>query len=65
MGRIYFTVDPNGTERLWTNIPSKWVYENIWWNGTAKSIELPNGFIEKYLGKKMTWDDDPHCIEDI
>lgn len=30
---------------------------------TTKSI-LPNGSIEKLIGKKLTWEDDPYKMED-
>ena len=27
------------------------------------TIELPKGTIEKIIGKKLTWEDEPYCLE--
>ncbi len=30
----------------------------------GKKISLPNGFIEKQIGRKLTWGDEPYKLED-
>ena len=67
--KVYFTVDKDGTrERMWQGsvVPQKGVHELDWWTGSTYSIELPTGFIEKFIGRKLTYEDCPYEInEDI
>ena len=66
----WLAVDKNGTEAIFnikpirdTNeikpIPEMWALLNI----NAYCIHLPKGSIEKLIGKKLTWEDEPFEIK--
>lgn len=58
---IYLVVDQNGAECAFDKQPyrfealGKWVREDNYSN----FIFLPKGSIEKLIGKKLTWDNEP------
>ena len=59
-------MDKDGTERMWSGseVPKKGVGDlDSRWVGTTGSFVLRAGFIEKYTGIKLTWDDDPYEID--
>ena len=66
--KVYFTIDKDGiTERLWqgSKVPQTGVHGlDIWWTGTTNSIVLPTGFIEKFIGRKLTWEESPYEINE-
>lgn len=53
----YLAVDKDGTEVIFSGEPQRG-YNNKW-NNRFSNVELPNGFIEKLIGRKLTWEDDP------
>ena len=67
---VFFTVEQDGREKMWAQCPHKYYKQyqleerehDFWWHASSTSIDLPKGFIEKYIGKKLTWDDLPYEI---
>ena len=55
----YVAVDKNGQEVITESKPFREV--TIWQtdDGTNNSVDLPKGSIEKLIGKKLTWEDEP------
>lgn len=62
----FLAVDKDGTEVIFSETPvrgtnklkgnlTKWALSS----NTAKYIILPNGSIEKLIGRKLTWEDEP------
>ena len=60
---VWVAVDYNNTECVFTMKPSRSPYKT--WSVTAYGnyIELPKGSIEKLIGKKLTWNDEPVKLE--
>ena len=50
-------VDKDGTEVIFSEEPERGIFER-WINGVS-SVELPEGSIEKLIGRKLNWDDEP------
>lgn len=60
----YLVVDNDNEEFVFSNIPKRDL-ELGWWLPTHKiksfrmNVKLPKGSIEKLIGKKLTWEDEP------
>lgn len=59
----YLVVDRCGTEKIFQDEP---IRKSVYWNHNENSVFirtdcvcLPNGSIEKLIGKKMSWEDEP------
>lgn len=55
----FVAADMDGSEWIFKDKPYK---SFIMWkggNGKGMHIELPKGTIEKLIGKKLTWEDEP------
>lgn len=61
---VYFFVDKDGTECCANALPNRKFTEWVGWenmDGEECTITLlPKGTIEKVIGKKLTWDDEPY-----
>ena len=65
----YLCADKWG-EYIADNTPTRIFFE---WGGWEKNtdgesctlISVPRGTIKKLIGKEMTWEDDPICLEDF
>ena len=58
----YVAVDKDGNEYVYDNKPIRRNKHRVWdiSKGDYKNAEhLPNGSIEKLIGKKLTWEDEP------
>lgn len=59
---VYFFVDKDGTEGCANEIPERCFNEWRGWENVygecCEIVTLPNGTIEKLIGKKLTWEDD-------
>lgn len=59
---VYFFVDKDGTEGCANEIPEKGFNEWRSWKDvygeSCEIVTLPNGTIEKLIGKKLTWEDE-------
>ena len=57
----WLAVDKDGTETIFNLKPSKNDWRSSWENGKpyGNRINLTKGTIEKFIGKKLTWDDEP------
>ena len=44
---------------------SGWVGEMCMWKKVAHLSPLPKGTIEKLIGKEMTWEDEPICLDEF
>ena len=55
----WLAVDKDGDEYIYSSEPERDddLFVNSEYDG--KFFELPNGSIEKLIGKKLTWDDEP------
>ena len=51
----YLAVNKNGEEQICEQELFRWGSEIYWY----PTIELPKGSIEKLIGKKLTWEDEP------
>ena len=58
----YLAVNKNGEEQICEQELFRWGSE-IYWSPQNEydypTIELPKGSIEKLIGKKLTWEDEP------
>lgn len=54
----WLAVDKNGTEKIWQLKP---IRVTTMWSGFINTdiVPLPSGSIEKLIGRKLTWDDEP------
>lgn len=52
----WLAVDKDGDEYIYSSKPDR--YEIVFTN-YKKYAQLPKGSIEKLIGKKLTWDDEP------
>lgn len=63
----YLCVDKSG-EYIANNVPTRFLNE---WNGwedfysKCTLISVPKGTIKKLIGREMTWEDDPICLEEF
>jgi hypothetical protein len=63
----WLAVDKNGTECICSTKPYRdwvdfmWCIENI---SNSCAIRLPKGTIEKFIGRKLTWNDKPVELKD-
>ena len=64
----YLCVDRNG-EYIADNEPIRDFFEWIGWRyvygESCTLISLPKGTIKKLIGKEMTWEDEPICLEEF
>jgi len=63
MEKIWLAVDKDGTENISVE---RLVRDDDVWDtrgGHSDYIILPRGSIEKLLGRKLTWDDEPVMME--
>lgn len=64
----YLCVDREN-EYIANNIPFREFFEWVGWEDTdgvsCNLISLPKGTIKKLIGKEMTWEDEPICLEDF
>ena len=54
----FVAVDKNKKEYIYDEKPKREIYHKSW-NSVYESVELPKGTIEKLIGKKLTWEDEP------
>lgn len=65
----WLVVDKDSTEKIFNHAPRKIpLFPNIWVDNYIVSVEcfhikLPKGTIEKIIGKKLTWNDEPVKLE--
>ena len=66
MATIYLAVDSDGTECIFDHCPlRKTTYDSkrkSYWESQKQMqgwVEVPEGTIEKIIGKKLTWQDQP------
>lgn len=61
---VYFFVDKDGTEGCSNELPNRNFSEWLGWKNVygeeCTITTLPKGTIEKVIGKKLTWDDEPY-----
>ena len=68
---MWMAVDKDGTERVCDVKPDRACYAPIWegidpYNGDDRDcIAMPTGSIERLLGRKLTWDDEPVEITNL
>ena len=56
----WLAVDKNGTECIFSEMPHQYLRMNVWASDNDDDgINIPEGTIEKILGYKLTWDDEP------
>ena len=55
----YLAVNKGGKEYIFNEKPYRDDYYNIWNNWKEEQIKLPKGSIEKLIGRKLTWKDEP------
>lgn len=53
----WLAVDKDGTECVFMDYPSK--DKKMFGRGLSQYVEFPHGSIEKLIGRKLTWDDEP------
>ena len=65
----YLAVDEDGTENIFEFKPIR--CDDYWWAqinqesfNRSTYIELPSGTIEKIIGSKLTWKDEPYKLEE-
>jgi len=55
---VWLAVDKDGRESLFVNCPERvfsvWDIDN-----TNQFVDVPSGTIEKLIGRKLTWEDEP------
>lgn len=62
----YLAVDKNGEEWIYEKKPYRLPQTQTWNDSTVfgkNCINLPNGTIEKIIGRKLTWNDDAVKLE--
>ena len=61
---VYFFVDKDGTEGCANECPKRNFGEWLGWENVFGEecviTTLPTGTIEKIIGKKLTWNDEPY-----
>jgi len=59
----WLAVDPDNSEFIYYDCPQRsFVGKFHCWGSEDETIELPIGSIEKLIGKKLTWEDEPEEI---
>ena len=58
----YLCVDKDGTELKFSKKPCR--YRGIEWVQIPDGEELPDGTIEKLIGRPLTWSDEPYELKD-
>lgn len=63
---IYLTVDKDGKENMWNDLPIKNEEGGYWETNDDDTINatLPSGSIESLIDKCLTWDDYPYTLKD-
>ena len=55
--------DENGHEAIFSGKPERVAYPddipNIWYDYDGPFVNIPSGSIEKLIGRKLTWEDEP------
>ena len=59
---VWVAVDNDGTEWLFEDIPHRMNEDQFGCRGYE--IEIPSGSIEKLIGRKLTWSDEPIELTD-
>lgn len=54
----YLATDKSGEEYIFETIPYRHLMIDMWISKGAY-ISIPKGSIEKLIGKKLTWEDEP------
>jgi len=56
----WLAVDKDGNEYVFESKPEKGYHNwHVWEEIDRDIVELPKGSIEKLIGKKLTWEDEP------
>lgn len=55
----WVAVDKDGSELVYNDEPIKDRDRNVYLEPFGGSVELPSGSIEKLIGRKLTWEDEP------
>ena len=55
----YLAVDANGDEYKYNTKPMRHNTLGMFTNYRCKIVRLRNGTIEKLIGRKLTWEDEP------
>ena len=55
----WVAVDKDGSEWVYNDEPIKDRDSNVYLEPFWGSVELPSGSIEKLIGRKLTWEDEP------
>ena len=53
----WVAVDENGDEFIYRSEPYR--LQNYWYMCDNHFVELPKGSVEKLLGRKLSWNDEP------
>lgn len=53
----YVAVDKDMEEYIYDRLPSR--EADCWVNINTGVVDIPKGSIEKLIGRKLTWEDDP------
>lgn len=63
----WVATDKNGSEFIFNNQPLRRESMGEWWpdveNMDEDIVLLPNGTIEKLIGRQLTWEDEPVELE--
>lgn len=64
---IYLTVDKDGKENMWNDLPIKNEEGGYWVENNDSTINatLPSGSIESLINKCLTWEDYPYTLKDL
>lgn len=64
---IYLTVDKDGEENMWNDLPIKNEEGGYWTTNDDSTINatLPSGSIESLIDKCLTWEDYPYTLKDV
>jgi hypothetical protein len=55
----WLAVDKNGDEMTYMDYPERNISKGMFGTGEAQYVFLPSGSIEKLIGRKLTWSDEP------
>ena len=58
----YVAVDMSEIENIFDEKPFR--KHNEWYPSESEFVQLPRGSIEKLIGKKLTWEDEPVELEE-
>lgn len=59
----WVSVDKNGDEYVWRDKPRR--MGNSFWIHYQLIEQLPSGSIDKLIGRKLTWEDEPVELKEI